>query len=67
MSRYEFRLPYAASETLAAAFPEFELVQIGSAQTLLTGSFDDLTEVHSLLERAGDLGLEISEFRRTDT
>ncbi|ROS75166.1 hypothetical protein EDF24_2610 [Curtobacterium sp. PhB130] len=65
MSRYEFRLPYAMSETLAAAFPEFELVQIGPAQTLLTGSFGDPTEVHALLERVGDLGLEISEFRRT--
>lgn len=63
MSRYEIRLPYAWSDTLAAAFPEFDLVQIGPSETLLIGELHDQTELHSLLARIADLGLEIAELR----
>ncbi|WP_420364566.1 hypothetical protein AAEP80_11905 [Curtobacterium sp. L3-7] len=63
MSRYEIRLPYAWSDTLAAAFPEFDLVQIGPAETLLFGELHDQTELHTLLARIADLGLEIAELR----
>ncbi len=63
MSRYEIRLPYAWSDTLSAAFPEFDLVQIGPAETLLIGALHDQTELHALLARIADLGLEIAELR----
>jgi hypothetical protein len=63
MSRYEVRLPYALSDTLAAAFPEFDLVQIGPAETLLVGDLSDQTELHGLIARIADLGLDIAELR----
>ncbi|SOC86899.1 hypothetical protein SAMN05660766_0563 [Curtobacterium sp. 314Chir4.1] len=64
MHRYEVRLPYALSDTLAAAFPEYELVQVAPAQTLLVGELRDQTDLHALLARIADLGLEIAEFRQ---
>lgn len=64
MSRYEVRLPYTLSETLTAAFPEFDLVQIGPAETLLVGDLDDQTQLHGLLARLADLGLDIAELRQ---
>lgn len=64
MQRYEIRLPYASSETLAAAFPGFEVVQVAPGQTLLTGALRDQSELHGLLARIADLGLEIIEVRR---
>ena len=64
MSRYEVRLPYASSDTIAAAFPEFDVVQVAPAQTLLVGTLRDQTELHALLARLADLGLEISEIRQ---
>ncbi|SOC88181.1 hypothetical protein SAMN05660766_1879 [Curtobacterium sp. 314Chir4.1] len=64
MRRYEVRLPYARSDTLAAAFPEFEVVQVAPAQTLLVGTLHDQVELHALLARIADLGLEISEIRQ---
>ncbi|ROP66105.1 hypothetical protein EDF24_2849 [Curtobacterium sp. PhB130] len=64
MSRYEVRLPYTLSETLTAAFPEFELLPIGPAETLLVGDLDDQTQLHGLLARLADLGLDIAELRQ---
>ncbi|MEG8036625.1 MULTISPECIES: hypothetical protein [unclassified Curtobacterium] len=64
MSRYEVRLPYAMSETLVAAFPEFSLVQIGPGETLLVGDLSDQTQLHGLLARIADLGLDIAELRQ---
>ncbi|ROP74597.1 hypothetical protein [Curtobacterium sp. PhB115] len=64
MSRYELRLPYALSDTLEAAFPEFDLVQIGPAETLLVGSLQDQSQLHALLARVADLGLDIAELRQ---
>ena len=64
MSRYEVRLPYASSPTLEAAFPEFELVQVAPAQTLLIGTLEDQTALHALLARIAELGLEIAELRQ---
>ncbi|NQX33650.1 hypothetical protein [Herbiconiux sp. VKM Ac-2851] len=64
MKRYEIRLPYARSELLAAAFPEMTAVEIGPTTTLLTGVLHDQAELHGLLHRIADLGLEIIEVRQ---
>jgi hypothetical protein len=65
MSRYEVRLPYARSETLAAAFPDFDLVQVAPDETLLIGDLPNQAELHGLLARLADMGLEIAELRQT--
>lgn len=64
MKRYEIRLPYALSETLAAAFPEMEAVQLGSSTTILTGLLRDQSELHGLIARIADMGLDIIEVRQ---
>lgn len=64
MKRYEIRLPYALSDRLAAAFPEMEAVQIAPATTILIGTLRDQTELHGLLARIADMGLEILEIRQ---
>lgn len=65
MKRYEIRLPYATSETLAAAFPEMEAVQIGPSMTMLIGPLQDQTELHGLLARIAEMGMEITEVRQS--
>jgi len=62
--RFEIRLPYARSETLAAAFPEMNAVEIGPSLTMLTGVLHDQTELHGLLRRIADMGLDILEVRQ---
>jgi len=64
VKRYEIRLPYALSDRLAAAFPEMEAVQIAPATTILIGTLRDQTELHGLLARMADMGLEILEVRQ---
>jgi hypothetical protein len=64
MKRYEFRVPCALSDTLAAAFPELDAVQIGPATTMLTGEIRDQSELHGMIARIGDLGLELLEVRQ---
>ncbi|WP_382309744.1 hypothetical protein [Herbiconiux sp. UC225_62] len=64
MRRYEIRLPYARSDNLAAAFPEMTAVEISPTITLLTGVLHDQTELHGLLHRIADMGLEILEVRQ---
>lgn len=64
MKRYEIRLPYARSEVLAAAFPEFDVIAIGPSSTLLTGVLHDQVELHGLLARVAEMGLEITEVRQ---
>jgi hypothetical protein len=62
--RYEIRIPYALSETLAAAFPEMDATQIGPSTTILNGPLRDQVELHGLLARMGEMGLEITEVRQ---
>jgi hypothetical protein len=64
MQRFEVRLPYATSETLAAAFPDFRLVPVAPSQTLLVGAVRDQSELHHLFARIADLGMDIIEVRR---
>lgn len=65
MKRYEIRVPYAFSETLAAAFPEMEAVSIGESSTMLIGTLHDQTELHGLLARIAEMGMEITEVRQS--
>lgn len=65
MKRYEIRVPYELSETLAAAFPEMEAVQIAPSMTMLIGMLQDQTELHGLLARIAELGMEITEVRQS--
>jgi hypothetical protein len=64
VKRYEIRLPYALTDRLAAAFPEMEAVQIAPATTILVGTLRDQTQLHGLLARIADMGLEIIEVRQ---
>ncbi|MCI1017718.1 hypothetical protein HWD99_03670 [Microbacterium sp. C5A9] len=64
IKHYEIRLPYARSDTLAAAFPELEAVQIDPSTTLLSGPIRDQAELHGLLMRIAGMGLEITEVRQ---
>lgn len=64
MKRYEIRLPYPLSDRLAAAFPEMEAVQIAPSTTILVGTLRDQTQLHGLLARIADMGLEILEVRQ---
>lgn len=64
MTRYEIRLPYANSPSLQAAFPEMEAVQIAPDVTLLIGELRDQAELHSLIARLADLGLDFAEVRQ---
>lgn len=64
MKQYEIRLPYALSETLAAAFPEMDAVRLTASSTMLIGVLHDQSELHGILARIADMGLEITEVRQ---
>ncbi|MCS5736337.1 hypothetical protein [Herbiconiux daphne] len=64
MKRYEIRLPYALSDTLAAAFPEMDAVPLGPKTTILVGELRDQSELHGMIARLSELGLEITEVRQ---
>ena len=66
MITYEIVLPHARSDRLAAAFPEFDCAGIAGERTVLVGELHDQTELHSVLARLADLGLEIDQVRRID-
>lgn len=63
VSRYEIRIPCALSETIRAAFPELDAVQLSPTSTMLAGPVRDQAELHGLLARLADLGIEITEIR----
>jgi hypothetical protein len=64
VKRYEIRLPYARSDTLAAAFPEMDALPLGPRTTILVGELRDQTELHGLIARIREMGLEITEVRQ---
>jgi hypothetical protein len=61
--RYEIRIDCAMSDTLRAAFAEFDAVQVGPRTTVLSGELRDQSALHGVLARLGDLGIEITEVR----
>ena len=63
MPRYEVRLPYALSDTLEAAFPDLNMLELAPSQTLLIGNCRDQSELYGLLARIADGGLCILEVR----
>lgn len=63
VNRYEIRIPCALSETISAAFPELDAVQLSPTSTMLAGPVRDQAELHGLLARLADLGIEITEIR----
>jgi hypothetical protein len=62
-TRYEIRIPCALSETIRAAFPELDAVQLSPSSTVLAGPIRDQSELHALLARIADLGIDITEIR----
>lgn len=66
VKRYEIRLPYSRSDTLAAAFPEMEAVAMGLDTTVLVGVLRDQSELHSLLARIAEMGLDVTEIRQSE-
>ena len=66
MVTYEIVLPHARSDRLAAAFPEFECAGVARERTVLVGDLHDQAELHSVLARLADLGLELDQVRRID-
>ncbi len=66
MVTYEIVLPHARSDRLAAAFPEFDCAGVARERTVLVGELHDQAELHSVLARLADLGLELDQVRRID-
>lgn len=62
-TQYEIRIACALSDTIRAAFPELEAVQLSPTSTVLSGLIRDQSELHGLVARLGDLGIEITEIR----
>lgn len=62
-TRYEIRIPCAISDTIRAAFPELDAVQLGPSTTVLSGPVRDQAELHGLVARLADLGIDITEIR----
>jgi hypothetical protein len=65
MVTYEIVLPHAHSQRLAAAFPEFACHDEVD-RTVMRGDLRDQTELHTVLARVADLGLEIDAVTRLD-
>lgn len=63
-TRYEIRIACALSGTIRAAFPELNAVQLSQDSTMLSGSVRDQSELHGLVARISDLGVEITEIRK---
>lgn len=62
-TRYEIRIACALSDTIRAAFPELDAVQLTPSSTMLSGLIRDQSELHGLVARLGDLGIDITEIR----
>lgn len=63
MRNYEIRVPHAASDTMRMAFPELQIIPLSERMTLLCGPVRDQSELHGLLARLADLGMDITEVR----
>ncbi len=62
--RYEFRLAYPPSERLRSGFPELELRQMPGGVPVMYGPVVDQAQLHELIARFDDLGVEIVEMRQ---
>lgn len=63
-AKYEIRIACALSETIRAAFPELGAVQLSPSSTVLSGVIQDQAQLHGLVARLDEMGIEITEIRR---
>lgn len=62
--RYEFLVAGRVSETVRAAFPEFEIADGPTGGTSIFGPIRDTAALRGVLARLDDLGLTIVEMRK---
>lgn len=63
--RYEIRVRGRLGESIAERFGGFD-AEVEPAETILRGEIRDQAELHGLLARIEDLGLELVEVRQVD-
>ena len=61
--QYEFRIRGRLGDTFLATFEDFD-AEVEPVETILRGTVADQAELHGILERIQDLGLELVEVRR---
>lgn len=62
--RYEFLIGGRVSDTVRAAFPEFDVVKGPTGGTAIYGRVRDQAALRGILARLDDLGLSIVEMRK---
>jgi len=65
VTRYEIVVKDRLSERFDAAFPGVEL-EAGKGRTVLRGEFVDQAQLHGLLERLRDFGIELVSVNALD-
>jgi hypothetical protein len=64
-SRYEIVVKDRLSSRFGQAFPGLEIVP-GPGRTVLTGEFRDQSQLHGLLDRLQDFGIELVSVNALD-
>ena len=64
-TRYEIVIKDRISARLGSAFPGLEL-ETRPGQTVLTGSFTDQAQLHGVLDRLQDFGIELVSINAVD-
>ena len=64
-SGYEIRIKGRLSDSLCGAFEDFN-ASVKPAETIMRGELRDQSELHGVLGRIQDLGLELIEVRRLE-
>jgi hypothetical protein len=64
-TRYEIVIKDRISPRLGSAFPGLEL-ETRPGQTVLTGSFKDQSQLHGVLDRLQDFGIELVSINAVD-
>lgn len=64
-SRYEIVVKDRLSSRFGQAFPEVEITP-GPGRTVLTGEFRDQSQLHGLLHRLQDFGIELVSINAVD-
>jgi hypothetical protein len=64
-TRYEIVIKDRLSPRLGSAFPGLEL-ETRPGQTVLTGSFEDQSQLHGVLDRLQDFGIELVSVNAVD-
>jgi hypothetical protein len=64
-TRYEIVIKDRISPRLGSAFPGLEL-RTRPGQTILTGSFADQSQLHGVLDRLQDFGIELVSINAID-